>query len=450
MRYTKLMCNPRRVLMVIAVLGFMNVMGSPARAQSAEDRLLEILKSDATVADKCNACRELQTVGTERSIAALVELLTDPAISHTARMALEVMPYPAAGAGLRDAVHRTTGLTRSGIIDSLGERRDADAVTIVADRLHDEHPQVRAAAVAALGKIGTAKAIDVLSAEHAAAQGDERAAYGHALIRCADRMGEAGERTKAASIYVKLMQPTESRRVRLAALSRFLQGAGPETARMIVQAMSDEDPLQRQAAMSQLRNLSDQAFREVASSMSKMPADSQVAMLAAIRIRRDKSLASIALQAAASTDPAVRVAAIHALGMVGDASALPLLLQCANQDDPAGDAAQQALRLICDPKVDEQIAAMLRAEKDPLQRAIWIGLVESRQPTGAVALLLQEAENGHPAVRSRAMAALANLAGPSDVAAMASAVLRADKGAERDDAERAVMLVCQQIPDAKK
>jgi hypothetical protein len=45
---------------------------------------------------------------------------------------------------------------------------------------------------------------------------------------------------------------------------------------------------------------------------------------------------------------------------------------------------------------------------------------------------------------------LSNLAGPKDAAAMASAVLHAEKGAERDGAEKAVMLVCQQVPDAER
>ena len=69
---------------------------------------------------------------------ALAALLTDPAISHTARMALEVMPYPTAGAALREAAGKTVGLTRSGLIDSLGERREAEAVPMLAAALGDD------------------------------------------------------------------------------------------------------------------------------------------------------------------------------------------------------------------------------------------------------------------------------------------------------------------------
>ena len=93
---------------------------------------LEVLVSKADAAQKSNACRELKTAGTEKSIPALAALLTDAATSHAARIALETMPYPAAGAALRDALGKTTGLVKSGIIDSIGARHDTAAMPLLA------------------------------------------------------------------------------------------------------------------------------------------------------------------------------------------------------------------------------------------------------------------------------------------------------------------------------
>lgn len=450
MRYAKLKSLLEPSLVLIAALGLCCVMGARAAAESAEDRLLEVLGSDASAADKCNACRELQTAGTDRSIPALAALLIDPAVSHTARMALEVMPYTAAGAALRDAIGKTSGLTKSGIIDSLGERRDASAVSILAAALADNDTRVRAAAAAALAKIGTTNAAQALAAMHAKAQGDDRSILGQALVWCADRLWKAGNQGEAAAVHARLSKPTEDQVVRMAALRRRLQTPGPEATQVIALALSDDDPLVRQAAAGQLRHLSDQALRQLAAKMSTLPADAQVATLAAIRLRRDKSLAPIVLKATANDHPTVRIAAIGALGIVGDVTALPLLMEASARDDAAGNAARQSLEIVCDPEVDQQVAERLRAEKDPLRRTTWIGLVEARRPAGAVALLLKEATYDHPQVRSRAMVALTNLAGPKDIATMASAVLRAEKGAERDSAEKAVMLVCRQVPDAER
>jgi len=216
---------------------------------------------------------------------------------------------------------------------------------------------------------------------------------------CADRLLAAGKQDQAVAIYAKLSQPTEARVVRMAAPSGRLRMAGPEATQVIAQALGDDDPLVRQAAAGELRNLSDQALRDLAAKMSNLPADAQVAMLAAIRIRQDKSLVPIVLNAAGADDPTIRVAAIRALGIVGNATELSLLLKSSTAENAAGHAAKQSLERICNPEVDGQIAALLRDEGDPARRATWIGLVEARRPAGAVALLLLEAKHDRPEVR---------------------------------------------------
>ncbi len=196
----------------VAVVGPLGPMASgaekaPAGNTAAEDKLLAVLGSNAAAAEKCNACRELKTIGTERSVEALSRLLIVPETSHTARIALESMPYPAAGAALRAAAAKATGLTKAGILDSLGERRDAEATALLAAALQDADPVIVAAAAVALGKIGTPAAADALTAARAKAQGPARAAIGEGLLICADRLLAAGERQRASDIYVALSAP---------------------------------------------------------------------------------------------------------------------------------------------------------------------------------------------------------------------------------------------------
>ncbi|TVS20402.1 MAG: hypothetical protein EA424_04170, partial [Planctomycetaceae bacterium] len=54
-----------------------------------EAKWIEVLQSDAPVAAKAAACRELRREGTDGSVAALAPLLIDASLSHEARMALE-------------------------------------------------------------------------------------------------------------------------------------------------------------------------------------------------------------------------------------------------------------------------------------------------------------------------------------------------------------------------
>jgi HEAT repeat protein len=418
---------------------------SAADKATAEAKLLDVLKSSASVADKCNACRGLKTIGTEKSVPALAALLTDGEISHCARIALESLPCPAAGTALREALAKATGLTKAGIIDSLGERRDAQAVPLLQPALEDKDLSIVAAAADALGKIGTVEAAKALVAGRNSAKA--RVKIGAGLVRCANHLLKADKRDEAAKIYRDLSGPGEARVVRAGALRGLMQTSGPQ---FVTESLSNGDAQIRAAAAAELSNFSLADLKAAAAGMAKLPGASQEALLMAIRVRGEKSFAPIALAAVQSKDESVRIAAVRALATVGDATALPALVPLSAEKDKLGEAARQSLEAICGPNIDEGIVAALQAEKDPLRRADWIAVIESRRPIGGVVVLLRETAHQDPVVRSRAMAALAKLAGPSDVPAMVAVVLKAEKGPQRDDAERAVVLVCQQVADAEK
>src|SRR5262252_3310689 len=106
--------------------------------QNEEQRLIGVLESSTLPREKDAACARLKRIGTEQSIPALAALLTDEQLSHSARYALESMPYPKAGAALVDALEGSTGLTRLGLINSLAVRRDAQAIPALVKLLSGE------------------------------------------------------------------------------------------------------------------------------------------------------------------------------------------------------------------------------------------------------------------------------------------------------------------------
>jgi HEAT repeat protein len=424
--------------------------GAGPKAPTGEDGWLEVLKSGTPAVEKNNACRQLKLVGTEKSVPALAALLVDPELSHPARLALESIPCEAAGAALRIAAGKATGLTRSGILDSLGERRDAAAVPVIAPALDDPEPQVMVAAAWALGKIGTADAARALAAARAKAQGDRRAPIGQGLVLCADNLLRAGKTADAATIYGDLSQPGELRVVRIGALRGVVQSAGPQTVRVVREFLASNDPLIRAAGAGGLPTLSTADLRAVAADLGKLPAVSQRSLLAAVGIRGDRALLPVAVEALGSPDEAVCLAAIQALGAVGDAAVLPKLLPLAAKEGPVAEAARRSIESLGGPGTDDKIIGELQAEMDPQRRAGWIGMLGSRRSAGAVGVLLEEARHAEPVMRQSAMTALARLAAPKHVPGLIAGVLRAEKGPERDNAEKAVMLVCQQIKDPAK
>src|SRR5215471_2079190 len=74
-----------------------------------EDDLIATLQSNAGAPQKWAACQRLRLIGTVKAVPALASLLTDDRASQAARHTLEALPFPEAGAALRDALNKTSG-----------------------------------------------------------------------------------------------------------------------------------------------------------------------------------------------------------------------------------------------------------------------------------------------------------------------------------------------------
>ena len=139
-------------------------LGSPALLRQIEARLLKFLQSDATADGKDFAFRELGLIATNASIPVLAPMLTRPETAEMARYALARIPGPAAGEALRSSLDTATGNIKIGIINSLGQRRDAGSVPALAALISPSTPELTEAAAAALAGIADKAALDALAA----------------------------------------------------------------------------------------------------------------------------------------------------------------------------------------------------------------------------------------------------------------------------------------------
>ena len=189
---------------------------SPEEQSKAEKNLVELLKSDATYACKQFVCRELSIIGTTQSVPALGSLLTDEKTSDMARYALERIPGLAVDEALRNALTKTSGKTKVGIINSLGQRRDSKAVSAIGGLVGDSDQMIAAAAISALGQIADAQATKVLAGAKGKTTGKLRLLLLDAYLRCADRLVAEGKKADALAIYEELMK--EPKPIGIAAL----------------------------------------------------------------------------------------------------------------------------------------------------------------------------------------------------------------------------------------
>lgn len=407
----------------------------PQELPQIEERLLGIVRSPEATSDaKAWACRQLRQVGSERSAEALAGLLADPKLATYARLALQSIPGRKVDEVLRNAVGRLEGDLKVGVILTLGARADQQAAAVLAPLASDRNPAIAEAALVALGQIGTAQALEGL--ERAQPPAALRRAHALALLRCADRAAAQGKIAQAAAIYRRHWEAGPDTVVRSAALRGLLAVEKAQAIPALVAGLDDSQAKVRLAAAQALADLGDAAcWKAVLSKFDALPADSQVNLL---RLVRDPAARELALRAARAEPAELRLAALEALGRIGDETCVPVLLPTASgEKDPFQSAARQALRDLPGGKVDG--ALLEAARQGPVAlRAEAIRALAGRGSTVAVAPLVELARDADAAIRREALAALGALAGPQNLPAVVALLVQATP-ADRAAAEQAVV-----------
>jgi HEAT repeat protein len=228
--------------------------------------------------------------------------------------------------------------------------------------------------------------------------------------------------------------------------------AGGDLVSMIVGLLADQDREFRAAALDQIRTGAKgaEATKQFAAQLPKLPAETQIGLLSALGDRGDAAALPAVTELLGSTpDEPVKVAAIVALGTLGGAADYPRLLSLLTSGSKAeAVAARTALLRLRGRAVSTAMVETLKKSGEPALRATLIELVATRRDVDFLPDLDALVLDPDARVRTAAMSALAQLGGPEQVASMVAGVLRAEKGSERDAAERAIVEVCKRIPDA--
>lgn len=194
----------------------MAVHGNQAARTALEQRLAGYLGTAYSSVARSFVCRELAIIGSAASVPGLAPLLLDNELSVFARQALERIPGPEADKALRDAIGKSRGRTRVGIINSVAVRRDARSVALLVKAASDE-PEATAAVAKALGEIGTTESVRALETFRGKGTPTERLAVADAFLICAERLIAVGERGQAVKLLETLSDVSQPAHVRLAA-----------------------------------------------------------------------------------------------------------------------------------------------------------------------------------------------------------------------------------------
>lgn len=220
-------------------LGAIRTLAQEPPAKEAD--LIAVLQSDAPKADKAITCKKLAVWGSEQAVPALAPLLADPELASWARIALEAIPGEAADQALRESLAQLKGRLLIGAINSLGVRRDAQALDALAAKLADSDPEVAAAAAVALGRIGGTNAIKTLQPALSTTTGKVRDAVAEGLLLAADRLLAEGNATAAREIYDAVRTADVAKQRQVEGIRGAILSRGPQGVALLAEQLGSTD-----------------------------------------------------------------------------------------------------------------------------------------------------------------------------------------------------------------
>jgi len=416
---------------------------APEELRAIETKLLTILASpDATTACKDWVCRQLRQAGSERSVPALVPLVADKDLATVARWALQSISGPRVDEALRDAVCQVQGDLLVGVVCTIGARRDCQAVPLLAPLASDKEPAVAEAALYAMGQIGNK---DALAAIQVATASDDLKRYRfHALLLCAERMAAEGQSTEASAVYRDLYEQSGDVVIQIGALRGIMTKDPDKAPPLVTAALRAEDTKLRLSAAKLACELGGaEILNPILSTLPTFPKDVQTTILEMVN---EKATLPAVLAAADSNEEGIRVAALGAIGRLGDENAIPRLLPIATAGSGGEQAAaRKSLQQLRCADVDRALVAVAQ-DGEMAQRIEAIRTLAARNATFVIPTLLDLAENSDQAVRIEAIGAVGAVAGCQAFPRMLQILAGAESAADRGAAEKASIAIGQRTP----
>ena len=147
-----------------------------------------------------------------------------------------------------------------------------------------------------------------------------------------------------------------------------------------------------------------------------------------------------------SEDEPVRIAAIKALAVMGDAASVPVLAKAASAGGAVGSAAADTLNRLKGPGVGEAMARLLDS-RDAAFRAAMLNVVAARADKAMIPAMLKAARDNDENVRKAAVGGLTAVAGGRELPQLLALLLAAKSGSEQSGLVRAIGSAAMRVDD---
>lgn len=424
-----------------------NVVFGQSSAPKNEKELIAILRSDAPKAEKALACKNLSVYGSKESVADLAKLLGDEQLASWARTPLEAIPGDEANEALRKAAGSLKGKLLVGVINSIGVRRDAGAVELLSGRLADKDADVASAAAVALGRIGNAEAAKSLQPKLDGGTLAVRAAVAEGCVLCAERFLADGNAKEAAKIYDEVRKADVPAQRVIEATRGAILARGKDGIPLLVEQLRTSNKGLFLMALTTAREFpGGDVDQTLAKELESAPPERAALVVLAMADRKETVKLAAILKAAGSGNAQVRLAAIGALGRVGDATCLPPLIEIALESDAElSSAAKEALVVLPGETVDKDIVGRL-AKAEGKSYPLLIELIGQRQIEASDALL-KALKHSDKAVRNSALTSLGNTASQKYLSVLITQFVSTASDDDAAVAQKALKAAAIRMPD---
>jgi len=425
---------------------------SPESRAVCEEELLFFLDSDATLEAKMEACRHLRIIGSEKSVPVLEKKLLKKETADMARYALEKIPGISAEKALLNALSKSRGEIRLGIISSLGQRKVADAVAPLGMLIHGSDVESAFAAVTALGGIATPEAVEVLVETLSTAKGNIKAQTASSLLKCAEKVQPQEHQEKAVEIYEALLSADIPASLRRAAGRGKILTGGAKAGLIILDILKSGDKEMYTPAIGMISDdFDDSSLKAVCDILPELPKENQAQLLMVLSRFQRPEVLSVVKEAVKSQEKRVRIAALEALCSLGDASMVSFFsLYAAESTGIEQSTARNSLWNLKGEGVDQAILDGLEKNTDPQLRNELIRCIEERHIKEGQPVLFTIIRNGEPENRIQAIKALKVLAVPADLSRLIDLMLELQGEREQNEMIVTIATVAGKIAEPHK
>jgi HEAT repeat protein len=181
--------------------------------------------------------------------------------------------------------------------------------------------------------------------------------------------------------------------------------------------------------------------------LSDLPDAGKLAVIELAASRRGKQMLPMVTALMQSDQPELKLAGVRCLGMVGEASAIPLLVDLLEAGAELTEAAQDALLNL--PRKEVTAALLDALSNRPAIRVPVIAVLVKLRCYDAIDPLVEIASQTDPAVYAPALDGLRGIADPdkTDLPRLVKLLLRTEPGRHRDEVERTIWIVCNKLPE---